>query len=1073
MAAQTQTMIYTVDLGNGNVADIEGPPGATAEQLHATLTAGGHEPAPVNDMAGDTADEAPIHFKSWGDVQDFRKHYPEKASLSDQEFVDWFGQSRQAGPQQVTVGDRNWKDYLGLGTRAVVKGLNDIRNTFAIANPAVAAGKAVEDATGLDPTTVMNRFGLAQPATDNEKLVSSGIEGVAATAPLLAVGGPVVAPLAAGAASGVAGEATRQAGYGPLTQFAASLIAGAPFAAAPAAARAYTTPLRMLTENIGDVGAEAKAARILQDTATRPIGDIVADIEGRAPSVSGAEPTLAEVAMDPALAGLQRGHANSDPAAAAALAERHNANAIARTRAASEAMGDGSPQAIQDLGAEEMTAAERATAEQQAARQADVDARLAGERESAAASRGEAGTGLTAAREGVGPPADRDATGASARQAFDDAYQAAKQKTREAYGAPVLKEPQPITIPQTVFAKLRDAADEFYGDGGGEIPGQLRWIIDDMADQHATTRTLTNIDRRLADFAGEARMAGRNAESAFAERVRGDLGDFVQRAAPQPYKDALRAAKAVRAEQGRVFETGDAAAAFARDKFGNPVHGDNALSGKLVRQGAAGGDTADRLIAAVGPEQAEAIVRQELRRVVEEKGVETAAQARALNVKYGETARRFPAVKADLDRIEQAAAAHDAALGIESEAIAAKPTPEEAAAIKERAALHEEILKSPLARVADPATDPSSFVGTLLGRNDGGRQFKFLTRQVRRSADAMAGLRRALGDYIIKAGETVKTTAAGDMVPGANPTRLAIARVVARAGDALTGQQRIVLKQVSRELEKANFAFNAARPAGSDTRMNRAIEQLAKMAPDDPIGATSALKRLLPIFDNGQDVKELLTQAMLDPDFAATLLKRQTEKHWTQVKAGMAKGRKTFAASAASHPLPANDVFGQLGSRFNQADHLSSPVAAEDKKDGRQNPPQQQGKPAGSNDPAYRQWLSATGVHEEPTYDTYAAFKAGLKPDTRGHLSDEYKLPNHPTFSTDSIHNGEGGHQGGVWIKTGGKTASMPEGTWTFRASPWNLQNMSKAELKAYFDHTEPGMTIIFPDGERYTGKAS
>jgi hypothetical protein len=170
---------------------------------------------------------------------------------------------------------------------------------------------------------------------------------------------------------------------------------------------------------------------------------------------------------------------------------------------------------------------------------------------------------------------------------------------------------------------------------------------------------------------------------------------------------------------------------------------------------------------------------------------------------------------------------------------------------------------------------------------------------------------------------------------------------------------------------------------------------------------------------------------------------------------------------ARAEPAIANDVL-QLQSRLSEvmANGASAPLAAQDKKDGAAVPPQQ--KP---DDAAYHQWLQKYGIREDPTYDTRAAFQHGLTPDERGHLNDAYKLPTHPTFSDESIHNGEGGKAGGKWVQTGPAKTGMPEGQWAFKASDWNLRNMSKAQLKAYFDKVEPGNVIIFPDGEHYRGK--
>lgn len=273
-----------------------------------------------------------------------------------------------------------------------------------------------------------------------------------------------------------------------------------------------------------------------------------------------------------------------------------------------------------------------------------------------------AGDNLSETVGSVGPVMDRAASGSAARETFEGAYGAARQRTREAYNAPELQNPQPIEIGTEFFARdLRKAADDFYGDGGGEMPAAIQSILSDAAAPAATTRTLTNIDRRLADVAGEARMGGRNAEAAFAERLRGNLNAFADEAAPADYRAALASAKQVRAEQGRVFETRDLPRAFARDRYGNPVVGDTTVPTRLMRPGAPGGDTADSLVEAVGPAEAENLVRQELRRVIEDAGDLTPARLRTIAARYDEAMGRFPGVRSDLDQVLSRADALDAA----------------------------------------------------------------------------------------------------------------------------------------------------------------------------------------------------------------------------------------------------------------------------------------------------------------------------------------------------------------------------------------------------------------------------
>lgn len=92
-------------------------------------------------------------------------------------------------------------------------------------------------------------------------------------------------------------------------------------------------------------------------------------------------------------------------------------------------------------------------------------------------------------------------------------------------------------------------------------------------------------------------------------------------------------------------------------------------------------------------------------------------------------------------------------------------------------------------------------------------------------------------------------------------------------------------------------------------------------------------------------------------------------------------------------------------------------------------------------------------------YDLRGAFKAGVTPDSRGHLPDTYKKPNHPTFSTDSKYNGVAGNEGGEWSK-------QPDGKWQFEAGLTNLKMHGADALKGYFKRVEPDAVLIVPAGK-------
>lgn len=83
----------------------------------------------------------------------------------------------------------------------------------------------------------------------------------------------------------------------------------------------------------------------------------------------------------------------------------------------------------------------------------------------------------------------------------------------------------------------------------------------------------------------------------------------------------------------------------------------------------------------------------------------------------------------------------------------------------------------------------------------------------------------------------------------------------------------------------------------------------------------------------------------------------------------------------------------------------------------------------------------------------------------QGHATDQYKLPNHPTFSSGSMYSTTD-NPGGDWEQN-------PDGTWNFNASQVNRNNMSEAEMKQYFNEVEPGNTIKYKDGGQFQGKYS
>jgi hypothetical protein len=88
-------------------------------------------------------------------------------------------------------------------------------------------------------------------------------------------------------------------------------------------------------------------------------------------------------------------------------------------------------------------------------------------------------------------------------------------------------------------------------------------------------------------------------------------------------------------------------------------------------------------------------------------------------------------------------------------------------------------------------------------------------------------------------------------------------------------------------------------------------------------------------------------------------------------------------------------------------------------------------------------------------YDLQGFWKAGGRFDGRGHATDVYKKPNHPTFSRESQYSNFA-TPGGQW------SGGIPENS-AFTPSETNLNNLGTDGLQSYFDQVEPGAKLKLP----------
>ena len=116
---------------------------------------------------------------------------------------------------------------------------------------------------------------------------------------------------------------------------------------------------------------------------------------------------------------------------------------------------------------------------------------------------------------------------------------------------------------------------------------------------------------------------------------------------------------------------------------------------------------------------------------------------------------------------------------------------------------------------------------------------------------------------------------------------------------------------------------------------------------------------------------------------------------------------------------------------------------------------------------AYQNWITQQTVsailrgqnrnyaNDTYDYDLRGWFnKNGPQDLTGAHLTDQFKKPNHPTFSDQSQYSGVDGMQGGKWNQ-------QPDGSYSF--TPGSTNVYSAPELQDYFKQVEPGNTLNIP----------
>lgn len=456
---------------------------------------------------------------------------------------------------------------------------------------------------------------------------------------------------------------------------------------------------------------------------------------------------------------------------------------------------------------------------------------------------------------------------------------------------------RPVLSPtQSLLLDLRRRFMGVEPMGNGPIDALVRQFVN--ADNMAT-RDVEDIARRLREQAG---LEYGTREGAYATTAADAVEAFLRKAAPPERVEALREAQKAWRDWASTFnQRGTPIATALRKDYGQFRQPDSTVGATLVPAGRTGGEYAGRLSKAVGEGDAETLARTELRRAIDAAG-DRGADLRKVKAKYADTLRAYPALKADVD------------------------------AAVETAALADAFRMSPMGKLADPSANASKLIGTIIQNGDV-RGFKQIAAYAK-TPEAKAGLRRAMANYVAKAGERGGGVAGADNAGGMTElqhvgnTVKALDKVLAmQAGsNALDKVQVASLKAVKEELERANAAIRLNPALGSNTSRDARnladlagstiMETIGKLAPGASVA--SAVMRVMSAARMTK-AEDILVQALIDPVFAKQLLMR-ADVGRVRGALSMIAARQAAIAGAPVSTVAANDVGAMTAAAAAQPD---------------------------------------------------------------------------------------------------------------------------------------------------------
>lgn len=423
-----------------------------------------------------------------------------------------------------------------------------------------------------------------------------------------------------------------------------------------------------------------------------------------------------------------------------------------------------------------------------------------------------------------------------------------------------------------IHMDLMDAKNKYFGKGAGNPTPETQRIFAELYQpDHLEAQTLLNIQSRANNYASQLRASGNAKEAAFL----GKISDAVDNVLESPQgltkaqQDAIAAARVARKEQGALFEQGPNARVGAVKKFGEQPVTDAEVPALYFNKSRGAADDADAFIRTLGSRRAAVQAAKDyltgdIRNVaLKPDGTVDAARWNTWLKAHSDALKPFPELRDQFSSIGKTQALVDHLDARGAEAL-------------------ERFKRTPAGKIY-ASDSPASVIKTMITQQGQQGRWHALAQQTKNLPEARAGIRAQLLRYIADQGSSDQVTP--DMRPKISENKMltAVSDILRQTDktDILTPQQRAALGKIRQELQRSQAVERAAKPTGSDTASNLSVKNeiagkaLTALVDTKTFGLA---KWAVKVFGNQKRVEALIGEAILDPKFAAELLKGATPK---------------------------------------------------------------------------------------------------------------------------------------------------------------------------------------------------